>query len=256
MYDHPSQAEPYLPSDGLLAKQACLVSAAASELMARVPQAVQTSLSERTRRANAVASSLLEGQEGEEYLVAHEAAEHALDTSDSAGAQALGSAVIMRCHQELFCRLDSARFCAGQLRTQHVKVQRHVPPHYEALPAFLERSDQVYLQPWKSPAELLIAVAASHHRMTWIHPFQDGNGRAIRLQSQFALRPLGSRFWSLSAGLWRRRDDYFRLLAEADSHRLGDLDGRGNLSEKRLVQWCDFFISVVNEEVQAMASQL
>ncbi|MFN4360910.1 MAG: Fic family protein [Hylemonella sp.] len=228
----------------------------AIDLMARVPQAVQTAQITATRRSNALYSNLLEGQEGVDYITAHESAEVVMDATGAGGVQALGSAVLMRCHHELFSTGDSVSFGAGQLRSQHVKVQRHVPPNYESLRAFLARADHVYLLPQKSAEELLIRVAAAHHRMTWIHPFRDGNGRAIRLQSQLALRPFGSQYWSLSAGLWRRRDDYFRFLAEADEHRLGDLDGRGNLSEKRLVAWCEFFISVVDEEVHAVASQL
>lgn len=255
MYDHPAQAEPFLPQTDGLAELVRRAQAAASKLLAQVPQISQASRIATTRRANALYSNLLEGQHGAEYLVRHETAEAALDSIGSAGAQALDSGVLKHIHSELFSSVDSALFAPGKLRTQNVKVQRHVPPLYEALPAFLKRADQVYLRPQNSPDELLIRVAAAHHRMTWIHPFLDGNGRAIRLQSQLALRPLGSRLWSLSAGLWRRREDYFRFLAEADEHRLGDLDGRGNLSEKRLVAWCEFFISVVAEEVHAAASQ-
>lgn len=251
MYDYPAQAEPYLPTAGLLDKQASLVSSAASVLLARVPHTSHTHRRIKTYKANAVYSSRIEGEAGIQCLAVHEAAENALDGVGIVAAPALGSGVLKHVHSELFSSFDSARFAPGKLRTQHVKVQRHVPPHFEALPFFLERADQVYLLPWKSLAELLIAVAAAHHRMTWIHPFTDGNGRAIRLQSQLALRPFGSSIWSLSAGLWRRREDYFRLLAEADSPRLGDLDGRGNLSEKRLVEWCEFFIDVCLEEIQS-----
>lgn len=251
MYSYPSQAEPYLPQFEGLIDRASHVRVAASELLARVPQAAHTSRLIDTRKANACYSSRIEGEERAQYVAAHEAAEASLTSIGSVGAMSLNSTVLQHCHRALFSFGDSAKFEPGKWRIQHIKVQRHVPPDFEALPAFLERVDQVYLQPWKSPAELLIAVAAAHHRMTWIHPFLDGNGRAIRLQSQLALRPFGSSIWSLSAGLWRRREDYFRLLAEADSPRLGDLDGRGNLSETRLAEWCDFFIDVCLEEIQA-----
>jgi Fic family protein len=31
--------------------------------------------------------------------------------------------------------------------------------------------------------ESIIATAAAHHRLPWIHPFTDGNGRVARLMS-------------------------------------------------------------------------
>lgn len=46
------------------------------------------------------------------------------------------------------------------------------------------------------------------------------------------------------------------MLAEADAPRAGDLDGRGNLSEKTLRQWCSFFIEVAQGEVSFMAEML
>ena len=40
--------------------------------------------------------------------------------------------------------------------------------------------DGFYGRGW-SLAMGLVAVACLHHRVTWVHPFRDGNGRAARL---------------------------------------------------------------------------
>jgi Fic family protein len=40
-------------------------------------------------------------------------------------------------------------------------------------------------------AERLVAIAAAHHRLLWIHPFADGNGRVARLLSHALLRRAG-----------------------------------------------------------------
>jgi len=78
----------------------------------------------------------------------------------------------------------------------------------------------------------IIGVAASHHRLLWIHPFIDGNGRVTRLLSHALLRELdvGSELWSVSRGLARRVAEYKSSLQAADEPRRGDLDGRGNLT--------------------------
>jgi Fic family protein len=36
-------------------------------------------------------------------------------------------------------------------------------------------------------AETILAAAAAHHRLLWIHPFADGNGRVARLMSHASL---------------------------------------------------------------------
>jgi predicted HTH transcriptional regulator len=46
------------------------------------------------------------------------------------------------------------------------------------------------------------------------------------------------------------------MLANADMARQGDLDGRGNLSEKMLRQWCEFFIDVADDQVTFMTGML
>lgn len=109
----------------------------------------------------------------------------------------------------------------------------------------LERAEQVYLSREWNPAELVVVAACQHQRMLWIHPFRDFNGRACRLQTSLVLRSVLPDSWSLSAALYARLQDYRVHLAEADRPRLGDLDGRGNLSQRMLVQWVEFFVSVV-----------
>ena len=104
--------------------------------------------------------------------------------------------------------------------------------------------------------DALLRIAAAHHRMAWVHPFLDGNGRAVRLQTHCALLPIGAGLWSMSRGLARNRDTYYAKLSAADNHRQGDLDGRGNLSEKCLWEWCEWFISIAEDQVSFMTRML
>lgn len=69
-----------------------------------------------------------------------------------------------------------------------MQVGRRVAISPGALPRFLERFAFVYGGLGKS--ESLMAVAAAHHRLVWMHPFLDGNGRVARLMSHAQLRDL------------------------------------------------------------------
>jgi Fic family protein len=136
-----------------------------------------------------------------------------------------------------------------------VSVHRHHPPEPTSVPRFLTRADQVYGRRWGLDA-FLVAVACAHHRLIWVHPFRDGNGRAIRLQTHCALQALSGGLWSVSRGLARQRDEYYTRLSDADMARQGDLDGRGNLSERMLLAWCEFFIGICEDQVNFMTQML
>jgi len=61
-------------------------------------------------------------------------------------------------------------------------------------------------------------IAAAHHRLLWIHPFLDGNGRVARLMSYAmlldALDTGGA--WSIARGLARNVGVYKSHLAQCD----------------------------------------
>jgi Fic family protein len=64
-----------------------------------------------------------------------------------------------------------------------VKVGRHIPPSDDALPRFLKRFVEACQLQTLSRLRQIIAIGAAHHRLLWIHPFYDGNGRVARLMS-------------------------------------------------------------------------
>jgi Fic family protein len=195
--------------------------------------------------------------------LAHIEAERELEQRVAAGNVALTSEFLRQAHEALYRRLspadrttDEGRLIEpGAWRQEQVAVGRHEPPLWSAVPAFLKRLDDVYGSAG-SLDDTLIRIAAAHHRTAWVHPFLDGNGRAVRLQTHCALWPLSAGLWSMSRGLARNRDKYYLMLDAADNHRQGDLDGRGNLSEKLLGEWCDWFISVTEDQVSFMRRML
>ena len=147
----------------------------------------------------------------------------------------------------------------GECRRIEVKVGRHVAPAATNLPAFLQRFCRAYSAPELPVQRRMIALAAAHHRLAWIHPFLDGNGRVVRLFSHAVAIRLGidgHGLWTISRGLARTKARYYELLQYADAPRQGALDGRGNLSEKSLHTFCTYFLEQMLDQMQFMHDRI
>jgi Fic family protein len=286
VYDQPHQFEPLVPQSDLaeLVRRTRGMVEASFRLQSVHP-ATRASLRELVRAMNSYYSNLIEGQsthpaniaralkkdfsdkpdtaQRQRIAIAHIDAERELEAAHASDAEALTSRFLQRAHASLYGRLAPADRMSpngrvvepGVLRQEDVTVGRHHPPGYASVPAFLARADDVYGRV-AGLDTLLYTIAAAHHRYAWVHPFLDGNGRACRLQTHCALLPLSDGLWSVNRGLARQRARYYELLANADMPRHGDLDGRGNLSEKMLRAWCEFFIEVCEDQVQFMGQML
>ncbi|MHB8425548.1 MAG: Fic family protein [Gammaproteobacteria bacterium] len=137
----------------------------------------------------------------------------------------------------------------GELRDRNVVVSNHVAISPGALPRFLQRFEEGYGKLGKT--ETILAAAAAHHRLVWIHPFLDGNGRVARLMSHATmLEALDTGgVWSIARGLARNVAAYKSQLAACDLPRRNDLDGRGHLSEENLAEFTRFFLSTCIDQV-------
>ena len=181
---------------------------------------------------------------------------------------------ILDVHHELYAHPDMAHFLQiedkenhkiiemipGKLRESNVKVGQHIAPDYSELPNFFNKYELLYRVPnYATQAKQVIFALASHHRLMWIHPFLDGNGRTARLvlDGIFSSMHLeGYGLWNISRGLSRRSEDYKRYLALADMPRQGDLDGRGALSTKAFISYIKFMIEVALDQVNFMNQNL
>lgn len=290
MYAAPHQFEPLLPApekqEALLAKAHDLARSATQ--LAGLPVAGE--LRGLLRGMNSYYTNRIEGQhtrplEIEQALasnfsnnkelaarqrlaIAHIDAEAAIEQrySGEAGALQLYTVAAVRdIHRELFSRLppedlvtsEGEPVVPGELRRREVQVGRHVAPAHASLPTLLERWGQFYGDIRRGEAALL-ALAAAHQRLGWVHPFIDGNGRVMRLHSHAVLGALGytNGLWSPLRGFARSVDQYHARLADADLPRRGDLDGRGNLSEQALVAWIDYVLDVCLDQVKFMGGLL
>jgi Fic family protein len=290
IYSQPHQFEPLLPQlqlGGLIERTRTVVEKA-YRLQHAVAPSTRKALQGLVRGMNSYYSNRIEGQgthprnieralhadfsatptvaQRQRIALAHIEAEKELEaTLPEAGVEAfaLRSSFLTRAHAALYRRLhpddrttnDGRVIEPGSLRQEEVSVGRHHPPTPSSVAAFLARMDAVY-PGIKGLDGVLFTIAAAHHRAAWVHPFGDGNGRACRLQTHCAMLPLTAGLWSVNRGLARQRDKYYELLDSADGPRQGDLDGRGNLSEKALRQWCEYFVELADDQVTFMSKLL
>jgi len=172
-------------------------------------------------------------------------------------------------HREFYSRLSTehlythnhGRFtdisvAPGELRDMEVSVDGgrsiHGPLSVE-LPGLMEEFSREYEPARHHGQDRLIAAAASHHRLTWLHPFRDGNGRTVRLLTELYLRRAGvnlSGVWSFSRGISRNREEYFVHLGAADPQE------NGQFTNRDLADFCEFALEICQDQIQFMADSL
>ena len=147
---------------------------------------------------------------------------------------------------------ERIRIEPGVLRKRDVRVGGHVAVSPGALPRFLRRFEAIYGKARK--AETVLSAAAAHHRLLWVHPFLDGNGRVARLMSYSMLRDAldTGGIWSIARGLARQESTYKGHLQACDMVRRNDIDGRGSRSEEALVAFTRFFLQTCIDQVTFM----
>lgn len=295
LYDHPAQIEPFLPSEARLApvlERAHDLIRQADRLAGRSRTGALSGLRQLLRAMNSYYTNKIEGQhtlplEIEQALrndyaqdadkarrqrlaLAHMASELQIETlwSEWDAKQVWSAQAVCDIHQDLFARLpesdlaqgsgpDRQLLVPGQMRLREVSVGRHAAPAAARVPTFMARWAQVYGGVRRGEMQV-VAMAASHQRLAWIHPFLDGNGRVARLHSHLVLGHLGltNGLWSPLRGFARSQEAYYAHLAAADELRAGDLDGRGNLSEAGLLNWIHYVMGVCIDQVEFMTSLL
>jgi len=221
----PSSMEPLLPTTGrgLLAELSAEIFRKSGELKSSLPSVTaRAELAKLVCEMNSYYSNLIEGhktlprdigkalkedfsgkpedQRNQRLSVAHIKAERAMRerlASDSSPV-VFSAEFILWLHREFHSHIPKDEWMTsstsgkvyplvpGELRTYNVDVGRHVPPDHGSLDKFLTRYEAFYSSRDILATDRLIAAAAAHHRLAWIHPFGDGNGRVARLQSHAA----------------------------------------------------------------------
>lgn len=289
-YTHPHQFEPLLPQKRL--EELLALAQSITELSLGLRGALHAStaatLTRLLRTMNSYYSNKIEGHSThplnidrglrkdfstkpkvaqlQRLALAHIEAEEEIESWINSGTDfsPFSTEGIRRIHEALYRRLPAEDRSAeggrivepGAWRNVDVEVGRHVPPTHGSVLAFLARYQQVY-DGRASWDKQLVKIASAHQRLTWIHPFLDGNGRVARLATHAALyRDFTGGLWSVCRGLARTQQNYHTRLEFADEPRRGDLDGRGNLTEEGLWHFCHYFLTVCSGQVGFMRNML
>lgn len=270
-----------------------LLARLSGELFGRLPETTCAALAQTLEGINSYYSNLIEGQSTRPIEAERALARTLAETSDSPAGD-LGLLAVAHIHTERWTReqlraspaLDVTgedficelhrRFVSelpetlrivsgptglkainepGVLRKQDVEVGVHLAPSANEIRPLLRAFGEAWSRIPKTPAHILLA----HHRFAWIHPFLDGNGRIARLLTTVMLAQQGldaGGLWSLSRGLAKRRADYYSHLANADSSRRGDFDGRGALSQQAATDFASFMMDVCEDQIRFMSARL
>lgn len=232
---------------GKLADLVVELTAQSTGLRRSLPDGIVTALSDLVRSMNCYYSNLIEGHDthpidieralNEDYSNDPEKRDLQLEARahiavqkwiDEGGLQEKPTSAegILETHHR-FCKLlpedllwvenpetgERIKIIPGEMRQRDVKVGRHIPVSPGALPRFLKRFEEVYRKLGKVDA--IIAAATAHHRLLWMHPFLDGNGRVARLMSYAMLQGTldTGGIWSIARGLARNEAKYKSHLA-------------------------------------------
>ena len=105
--------------------------------------------------------------------------------------------------------------------------------------AFKDADRVVYVETSK-----MKILGIEHYRMAWIHPFDNGNGRLIRMFTYAILIKQGfkvhnGRILNPTAIFCMDRSEYYKHLALADT---GEKD--------KVLQWCQYVLKGLREEIE------
>lgn len=286
-----SAMEPLLLRDGapqrsVLADKALELAARSAGFRRSLPLGVASALADLVRSMNCYYSNLIEGHDTHPVDIeralrrdysadpvkrnlqvearAHVSVQQWIDGGGLQG-RAASVAAVREIHQR-FCELlpeemlvaadcDADRVVRvepGALRRDDIRVGLHVAISPGAVPRFLARFEEVY--GGLGRAETILAAAAAHHRLVWIHPFVDGNGRVARLMSHAVLLEAVETggLWSVARGLARGVGAYKGHLMACDQPRRDDIDGRGALGEEALAAFTAYFLDTCLDQVRFM----
>ncbi len=271
---------------GVLADLAVELASKSTGLRKSLPDPVVTALSDLVRSMNCYYSNLIEGHDthpvdiekalNEDYSTDPEKRDLQLEARahitvqkwiDSGGLQnrAVSTKGILEIHRRFFSLLPDdllwveypetetrVRVIPGEFRTRDVKVGRHMAISPTTIAKLMARIEAAYGN--VGTVDAILSSATAHHRLLWVHPFLDGNGRVARLMSYailFDAIDTGG-LWSIARGLARSEKAYKSHLAACDLPRRNDLDGRGNLSEEELAEFTLFFLKTCIDQVEFM----
>lgn len=133
----------------------------------------------------------------------------------------------------------------GEYRNLNLEITKseHRPPDYTQVGDYMRELLDFVSRDDASKYDLL-KTAIAHHRFTWIHPYDNGNGRTVRLLTYAMLVKQGfnvnvGRILNPTAVFCIDRDKYNLALSWGDA---GTKEG--------ILKWCEYVLSGLKSEIE------
>lgn len=132
----------------------------------------------------------------------------------------------------------------GAFRRKNVRISGsdHIPPDYTQVDSMMQELIE-FVNQQTAPKYDLLKICIAHHRFVWIHPFENGNGRVVRLFTYAMLLKnvfnSKQRIVNPTAIFCSDRTAYYDYLAQADT---GTNDG--------LIAWSEYVLTGLKHEIE------
>ncbi len=123
-----------------------------------------------------------------------------------------------------------------------ISGSNHIPPDFSQVPVLMEKLVDFINDKTESKYDL-IKIAMFHHYFTWIHPFDNGNGRTVRLLTYALLIKCWfnvnkGRILNPTAIFDEDRKKYYNKLQKADL-----------LTDAGMIEWCEYILGGFEREI-------
>ena len=131
-----------------------------------------------------------------------------------------------------------------------IKGTNYHPPDFTQVPNYIEELLTFANEEGVSPKDHLLRIALIHHLFACIHPFDNGNGRTVRvftyaLLIKYGFRVKEGRLLNPTAIFCMDREKYYEMLATADS---GERDA--------ILMWCTYVLEGLLSEIKKIDNLL
>jgi Fic family protein len=165
---------------------------------------------------------------------------------ENVGARPIDRAFVSELHKMVVAALsEEGSKSPGEYRNHPVKIHGStlVPPPPFSVPGYMSELFD-FIAKADAPKYDLLRIALAHHRFVWIHPFDNGNGRTVRLFTYAMMVKLGfgvhvARILNPTAVFCYDREQYYAALSRADQ---GDNEG--------YLLWTLYMLSGLKREIE------
>lgn len=135
----------------------------------------------------------------------------------------------------------------GAYRSKQVSIANssHIPPEPVTVSSYMEELCEFVKTEHESKYDLL-KTSLVHHRFVWIHPFNNGNGRTVRMLTYAMLIKYGfsvqaevGRILNPAAVFCNDRKEYYAKLALADKG-----------TDENVLKWCEYVLGGLKTEIE------